>query len=86
MTEEKKYSVAEIDRMRTLVRHLIDAQSTHAVSRGCAVGQSYRQTDRIREIEERLRTYMLNGTDPDEIDAAVKAEAERLHKECSLLG
>jgi hypothetical protein len=48
MSEQRKYSVDEIERMRDAVRHL----TTHL------------------EVEDQLRTYMLNGTDPEELVAA----------------
>jgi hypothetical protein len=43
---ERKYSIAEIDRMR------------RAVAFSCS----------CKEVEDRLRTYMLNGTDPEELE------------------
>jgi hypothetical protein len=55
---ERKYSVAEIDRMRILIMKM-------------------RRFDTI-PVEERLRTYMLNGSEPEELEQAlVKMEAER---------
>ena len=60
MNQQRKYSVGEIDRMRTLI--------------GCLYwpGISYDPGQRSAEIEDRLRTYMLNGTDPSELEAAAK--------------
>lgn len=52
---ERKYSVAEIDRMRDAVHTLCTP-----------VGVGHRPV----EVEERLRTYMLNGTDPEELEDA----------------
>jgi hypothetical protein len=33
--------------------------------------------ERRADIEDRLRTYMLNGTDPEELEAAKNEEIER---------
>lgn len=60
--QHRKYSVAEIDQMRS------------AVERGFS-----RPADPMKAaliIEDRLRTYMLNGTEPEELERA----AEDFHK------
>lgn len=55
---ERKYSVAEIDRMRVALKDCNYIWHAH-------------------NLEDRLRTYMLNGTDPEELEAlAVKCLAE----------
>jgi len=56
---ERKYSVAEIDRMRQAIRW----------SYPCGV--PYYENERSAEIENRLRTYMQNGTDPKELEAMI---------------
>ena len=50
----RKYSVAEIDRMRNAVYGLYP--------------ESY--WPKAPEVEDRLRTYMLNGTTPEELEAS----------------
>jgi hypothetical protein len=59
---ERKYSIAEIDRMRREVCDNLHSQNTGFLR------------DSVRQIEEKaellLRTYMLNGTDPEELEAA----------------
>jgi hypothetical protein len=62
----RKYSIAEIDRMRNAVRLTIPDRGDSGVQ--------------IIEIEERLRTYMSNGTEPEELEIATEAEriVERL--------
>jgi hypothetical protein len=50
----RKYSIAEIDRMRDAVSLMVPDRAT--------------PSDRIIEIEERLRTYMANGTEPEELE------------------
>lgn len=52
---ERKYSVAEIDRMRVLVRFTIPDGTTF-YGEGVTVW-----------IEERLRTYMMAGIGPEEL-------------------
>jgi hypothetical protein len=57
---KRKYSVEEIDAMRGSVRCMFPS------------GVSYRREERTKEIEERLRTYMVNGTTPEELSAAAQ--------------
>lgn len=52
----RKYSVNEIDRMR------------RAIGLSYPMDGSYVQADRDADIESRLRTYMQNGTDPEELE------------------
>ncbi len=52
---ERKYTVAEIDQMRELI------QGSYPD------GWPYMHDEREAEIEGRLRTYMLNGTNPEEL-------------------
>jgi|GraSoiStandDraft_41_1057321.scaffolds.fasta_scaffold847883_2 hypothetical protein len=52
---KRKYTVFEIDRMRNAVALMVR-------DRGNA-------TERIIEIEEKLRTYIFNATEPDELDS-----------------
>ena len=66
----RKYSVEEIDRMR------------RAISRGRFFGDgAYRPAERTEQIESLLRTYMLNGTTPLELEAErqkqLQAEIDR---------
>lgn len=53
----RKYSLAELDRMRAalMARYPKDV--------------SYVPADRAREIELHLQTHILNGTEPEEIEA-----------------
>jgi hypothetical protein len=63
-----KYSIAEIDRMRFLLRRI-------SVLR---VGYSNDGTD--REVEDRLRTLMLNGTEVVELERELESrEAAQRH-------
>lgn len=52
---EKHYSVAEIDRMRECIRWSYP-------------GEPMMPADRDADIENRLRTYMLNGTTVSELE------------------
>lgn len=56
----RKYTVAEIDRMR------------RAIEWSYPSGVTYYQAERSAEIEDRLRTYMVNGTDPSELEQAMR--------------
>lgn len=62
---DRKYTVAEIDQMRSSIRW----------SYPCGV--SYYPDQREREIEDRLRTYMLNGTEPEELVEMGRRAQER---------
>lgn len=55
---ERKYSVSEIDYMRTIL------------GLSYPRGVPYFEKERSAEIENRLRTHMQNGTTPDELGAA----------------
>jgi hypothetical protein len=68
-TEQRKYSVAELDRMRQAIRLLIVGPWPHVV-RALPMGMC----DPVDiETEDRLRTYMLNGTEPEELEQAAAA-------------
>lgn len=65
---ERKYSIAEIDQMRAAIRSIC-IQS----------GVAYYPAEKTAEIEERLRTYMINGTEPVELrNAADKTIRQRM--------
>lgn len=58
---ERKYSISELDRMRRALRWL----------------KPYRSEETTPLlIEDRLRTYMLNGTDPEELEQAASVIEE----------
>jgi hypothetical protein len=63
---ERKYSVSEIDKMRQAVDVLLTRN-----------GVPFRKADRVVEIEQRLRTYMMNGTDPKELEEKAQAHIRR---------
>ncbi len=67
----RKYSLDEIDKMRGALRTLC-----------IHLEVPYLPKEKNAEIEDQLRTYMLNGTDPDELkEHATKkrlAESQRL--------
>jgi hypothetical protein len=56
-TTARKYAIAEIEQMRNALRWSYPS------------GVSYYEKERSAEIENKLRTYMQNGTDPDELAA-----------------
>jgi len=53
---ERKYSMSEIDRMRRAIRW------------SYPTGVSFNGAERDADIENRLRTYMQNGTTVEEIE------------------
>jgi hypothetical protein len=57
----RKYSISEIERMRNAVRLMIPDRLDAALQ--------------VVEIEERLRTYMANGTDPEELERETEAQS-----------
>ncbi len=70
---QRKYTVDEIDRMRLALigRHPIHEWYSCGGMGGEAhpTEETYRRrAERQIRVEDELRTYMLNGTDPDEID------------------
>jgi hypothetical protein len=62
---ERRYTISEIDEMR------------ESLSRMYPVGASYKSAEREAQTEDRLRTHMQNGTDPDELKAASKDYCEK---------
>lgn len=66
MSEQRKYSISEIDRMRSALEW----------SYG---GGVYNAAARSAEVEDRLRTYMLNGTDPEELEERTASRRNAEH-------
>jgi hypothetical protein len=56
----RKYSVSEIERMRNAVRLMVPDRADAGL--------------RVLEIEERLRTYIANGTEPEELELETAAQ------------
>lgn len=65
MSEQRKYSVHEIDQMRKIIEFF-----------GFGNGP-YDERERASSVENRLRTYMLNGTTPEELSAALTPRARQ---------
>jgi hypothetical protein len=82
----RKYSVADIDRMRAAVRgifpgsglgidvqiHSSDPDSDRRYQMDGAQNRSIWENN----CEEKLRTYMLAGVDPDELEAQAKLKGQ----------
>lgn len=66
---ERKYSLEEIDAMRKSVDLLSMTNSS-----------SFDGAEHIAKVEARLRTYMANGTTPEELAAAARQHLMRLHE------
>lgn len=56
---EKKYTVQEINRMRQTIWMVENMQR---------VGFAFSVPDLSARVEDMLRTYMQNGTEPEELD------------------
>ena len=65
---QRKYTLDEIDRMRSLVesKYLFGTFRTFGADRG-GFSRSYNETEKVKCIEEELRTYMLAGLGPDDL-------------------
>lgn len=69
--EQRKYSLAEIDSMCRYVSDILtDWQYSADGKSASGPGRS------SSEVEDRLRTYMLNGTEPDELRERAQARHE----------
>ena len=67
---ERKYSVSEIDQMRGFIEALT-----------LEYGVGYQREQLEAQVEDRLRTYMLNGTEPVELEqAALRKYEQRLNR------
>jgi hypothetical protein len=65
---DKKYTVEEIDQMRGSLRILI----------------GYFDERAIKRVEDELRTYMLNGTRPQELERrAMEKKLERIERKAA---
>lgn len=56
----RKYSIEEMDEMRGYIERMY------------TMGVAYKPAERVADIEQRLRSFMANGTEPHEL--AKKAE------------
>lgn len=61
MDEQRKYSIAEIDALRKAISERLSYREG-----------SYKPSERAAEIEDMLRTHMLNGTSLEEMQSAVQ--------------
>lgn len=73
---DHKYTVVEIRRMRDAVKGLMSPVYWESRSRGHC-GGSYVQQDRDLAIEEQLRTYMMAGIRPEDLEADLQAMRDR---------
>ena len=68
-----KYSIDEIDRMRAAIWELNHIHG-HFVTPGSCEEFMSRQ---LAKIEDQLRTYMLNGTTPEELEEAAQSYTKK---------
>ncbi len=74
----RKYSIDEIDAMRKTLTHYGSPEGMycnyiHENGTACYSISSLTSD----EVENRLRTYMLAGTDPDELELVLRARYEQ---------
>lgn len=74
-TITRKYSISEIDQMRTLLPNIMFPTIWYSRTFGAGFGGSYHPVERKKEIEERLRTYLMAGVSLEEL----KKEAEDIY-------
>ncbi len=65
---ERAYTVAEIDRMRRAVDHLWLFGCMLNEAPSLQQSRTYDETERTAFVEEMLRTYMLAGVGPEELE------------------
>jgi len=69
--KERSYTVAEIDRMREAIscEWLYGMKiSKHRMRKGGTISRGYNEVERTKCVEEMLRTYMLAGVSPEELE------------------
>ena len=76
---ERKYSVSEIDSMRSSVKMLNSTRRSDRLSSGAPV--SWFVPGDASLIEDRLRTYMLAGIEPQELADAAHEHVRNSYKE-----
>lgn len=76
---ERKYSVAEIDALRRAVDNQY-LWGRYSGPRGDGCSGSFKETDKAKVVEERVRTYMLAGITAEDLLAEEK-ERDRAHDE-----
>ena len=88
--KDHKYSVPEIERMRIAVDALMFPTVWNSARHGYRPGTGGSPGEQEKKVEVQLRTYMLNGTRPEELEAIAKEreaasiakayEREQLHE------
>lgn len=71
----RKYSLSEIDEMREAIQTIMFGPLRWG-------GPASRDMTEVRgpQIEDRLRTYMMNGTEPEELGRAASVAADEWHR------
>ncbi len=67
---ERTYSVAEIDRMRAAIEHrwLFGSRISNMKPGVGMSSCSYNEAEKTESVEAMLRTYMLAGTEPGDLE------------------
>jgi len=69
MEQKKKYSISDIDRMRNALRYLKIENMV-----------PYYEEELAAAVEDQLRTHMMNGTDPHELEQAIQKKRQLEHE------
>lgn len=73
---ERAYTVSEIDKLRLICDERWLTGTTFYHPELPSYGRSYKEYERIREVEEHVRTYMLAGILAEEIRASDRIQGE----------
>lgn len=66
----RAYTVQEIDQMRSAIEFqwLYGCKPKDASREDCMSSRTYMPEEKVKCVEEMLRTYMLAGIDPEELE------------------
>lgn len=75
------YTVLEIERMRRAVYDIMFPIVWYTLHSGSQPGAGGRVGEAEAKVEVQLRTYMLNGTRPEELEALAKERADQSERQ-----
>lgn len=75
MSEQRKYTLDEIDRMRDAVEAIwMWGPHDQRAAASITFSRVYQENEKTLAVEQQLRTYMANGTDPHELSVRAFGE------------
>ena len=72
-----KYTILEIERMLVALKEVMFPIVWHSAQHGTMPGFGGKPGETEEKIEVQLRTYMLNGTRPEELEEAAKEKVRQ---------